>query len=190
MGKTKLLRKKKKTEKNTFWKTVKHLFTDKVQRKPKITLIEKKVVSGEGQEQIVSEKVISAEIFNKFFINIVPNLRIPTNHSYDANFLVTNDQVVNALNKLRNHPSIAMIKKKRKTDQQCYSFGPVTYEDMLKKTNNLDTAKVSQQFDIPTKPLKQNSRLFYRNLLWKYQPGYFEISVSIRFKIGRYDSNI
>ena len=84
--------------------------------------MKKKVVSGEGQEQTVSEKVISedqalAEIFNKSFINIVPNLKISTNHNYDANFLVTNDQVVNTLNKLRNHQSIAIIKKKRKTDQ-------------------------------------------------------------------------
>ena len=34
---------------------VKLLFADKVQTKPKITLIEKKIVSEEGQEQIVFE---------------------------------------------------------------------------------------------------------------------------------------
>ena len=152
------------TDNKTFWKTVKPLFTDKIQTKSKITLIEKKVVSGVGQEQIVSEKVISedqavAEVFNKFFINIVPNLKIPTNHNYDTDFLVTNDQVANALNKFRNHPSIIMIKNKRKADQ-CFSFGPVTYDDILKKTNNLDTAKASQQSDIPTKILKQNSDYF------------------------------
>ena len=45
----------------TFWKTVKPLFTDKIQTKSKITLIEKKVVSGEGQERVVSEKVISED---------------------------------------------------------------------------------------------------------------------------------
>ena len=121
-------------------------------------------MSGVEQGQIVSKKVISeeqavAEVFNKFFINIVPNLKIPTNHSYDTDFLVTNDQVANALNKFRNHPSIIMIKNKRKTNQ-CFSFGPVTYDDILKKTNNLDTAKASQQSDIPTKILKQNSDYF------------------------------
>ena len=57
----------------TFWKTVKLLFTDKIQTKSKITLIEKKVVSGVGQEQIVSEKVISedqavAEVFISFLL--------------------------------------------------------------------------------------------------------------------------
>ena len=61
------------TDNKTFWKTVKPLFTDKIQIKSKITLIEKKVVSGEGQEQIVSEKVISedqvvAEVSKSFLL--------------------------------------------------------------------------------------------------------------------------
>ena len=63
--------------------------------------------------------------------NIVLNLKIPTNHNYDTDFLVTNDQVANTLNKFRNHPSIFMTKNKRKTDQ-CFSFGPVTYDVTLK----------------------------------------------------------
>ena len=118
-----------------FWKTVKPFFTDEIQTKSKITLNEKNVVSEVGQEQIVSKKVISedqavSEVFNKFLINIVPNLKIPTNHNYDTDFLVTNDQV--ALNKFRNHPSIIMIKSERKSGQ-CFSFGTVTYDDILKK---------------------------------------------------------
>ena len=44
------------TDNKTFWKTVKPLFTDKVQTKSKIKLIEKKVEPRERQEQIVSEK--------------------------------------------------------------------------------------------------------------------------------------
>ena len=67
------------TDNKTFWKTVKPFFTDKIKTKSKITLIEKKIVSQEGQEEIVSEKIITedqaaAEFFNKFFINCVPNL--------------------------------------------------------------------------------------------------------------------
>ena len=121
----------------TFWKTVKPFFTDEIQTKSKIILIEKNVVSEVGQEQIVSEKVISedqavVEVFNKFLINIVPNLKIPTDHNYDTDFLVTNDQVAIALNKFRNHPSIIMIKSERKSDQ-CFSFATVTYDDILKK---------------------------------------------------------
>ena len=126
--------------------------------------MKKKVASGVGKEQIISEKVISedkavAEVFNKFFVNIIPNLKIPINHNNDTDLLVTNDQVANALNKFRDHPSIIMIKNKRKV-YQGFSFGSVTYDDILKKTNNLATAKASQQSDVPTKILKQNSDYF------------------------------
>ena len=51
------------------------------------------------------------------------------NHNYDTDFIVTNDQVTIALHKFRNHPSIIMIKSKRKIDQ-CFYFGPVTYDDI------------------------------------------------------------
>ena len=103
--------------------------------------MKKKVVSGVGKEHIISEKVISedkavAEVFNKFFVNIVLNLKIPINHNYDIDLLVTNDQVANALNKFRDHPSIIMIKNKRNANQ-CFSFGPVAYDDILKKKNQI-----------------------------------------------------
>ena len=148
------------TDNKTFWKTVKPLFTDKVKTKSKTTLIEKKIASREGQEQIVSEKNILedqavAEVFSKFFINIIPNLKISPNPNYDTDFIVINDQVTNALNKFRNHPSIVMIKTKRKIDQ-CFSFGPVTYDKILKKRIIL----TSQQSDIPSKILKQNYDYF------------------------------
>ena len=148
----------------TFWKTVKPFFTDKIKTKSKITLIKKNIASQEGQEEIVSGKIITenqavAEVFNKFFINIVPNLKISTDHGYDKDFIVTDDQVTNAANKFRNHSSIIMIKNKTKNDQNV-SFGPVTYDDVLKIVNTLDIAKTSQQSDIPTKILKQNSEYF------------------------------
>ena len=78
-------------------------------------------MSREGQEQVLSEKVISedqavVEVFNKFVINIVPNLKISQYHNYDTNFIVTNGQVTHALSKFRNHPNIVMIKSKRKID--------------------------------------------------------------------------
>ena len=86
-------------------------------------------------------------------------MEIFSNHSYDTDFIVTNDQVIKALNNFKSYPSIVIIKSKIKIDQ-CFSFGPVTYDDILKKTNNLNTAKTSQQSDIPTKILKQNSDFF------------------------------
>ena len=60
-----------------------------------------------------------------------------------------------------------MIKNKKKNDQS-FSFVPVTYDNVLKIVNTLDTAKASQQSDIPTKILKQISdyfaEYFYENI--------------------------
>ena len=59
------------TDDKTLWKSEESFFIDKAQTKSKITLIEKKFVSEEGQEQIVSGKMILedqavAESFNRF----------------------------------------------------------------------------------------------------------------------------
>ena len=107
------------TDNKTFWKTVKPLFTDKIKTKPKMTLIEKQIVSQEVQEEIVSEKMITedhavAEVFNKFFVNIVPNLKISTDYGCDNDCIATDDQVTNAVNKFRNHSSVIVIKNKKK----------------------------------------------------------------------------
>ena len=51
-----------------------------------------------------------------------------------------------------------MIKNKK--NDQSFSFVPKTYDDVLKNVNTLDTAKASQQSDIPIKTLKQNSNYF------------------------------
>ena len=51
-----------------------------------------------------------------------------------------------------------MINNKR-TDQ-CFSFDPVTYDDILTEANYLDAAKASQKSRIPTKILKQKSDYF------------------------------
>ena len=69
-------------------------------------------------------------------------MKISTDHGYDKDFIATDHQVTNAANKFRNHLSINMIKKKKKNDQS-FSFGPVIYDDMLKKVNILDTPKAS-----------------------------------------------
>ena len=108
------------TDNKTFWKTVKPFFTDKIKTKCKITVMENKIFSLKGQEKMVFEEIITvdqavAEVFKKFFINIVPNLKIFTYHAYDHDFIATDNQVTNAVNKFRNCPSIIMIKSKKKS---------------------------------------------------------------------------
>ena len=60
---------------------------------------------------------------------------MPTSHKYDTGFIITNDQVTNALNRFRNHPSIIITKSKRIVDL-CFSFDPVTYDGNILKNKN------------------------------------------------------
>ena len=53
------LNKKDINDNKTFWKTVKPLFTEKVKINSKITLIEEKVISKQGEENIIEEEIIS-----------------------------------------------------------------------------------------------------------------------------------
>ena len=48
-------------------------------------------------------------------------MKISTDHGYDADFMPTDDQVTNALNKFKNHLCIVMINIKKKNDQT-FSF--------------------------------------------------------------------
>ena len=156
----------------TFWKTVKPFFTEKVKTKSKITLIENRIVSQDDGNEVISEEVVSddkavAEIFNEFFINIVPNLKISAQDDFNINFIKSADPILNSVNKFQNHPSIIMIKENKETFQH-FSFSPVCLDSIIEKTNNLNTAKTSQKTDIPTRILKQNSgffsEYFYENI--------------------------
>ena len=53
-----------------------------------------------------------AEVFNKFFVNIVPDLKIPVSHNCNNDFQKTNDPIVNAISKYKYYPSIVMIKSR------------------------------------------------------------------------------
>ena len=151
------------TDNKKFWKTVKPLFTEKISIKPKITLIEKNIISQEDQDDLVIENVISddigvSEVFNEYFVNIVPNLKI-TELIIDENFTETADKLSDSINKFRNHPSIIMIKTKN-ISTDTFSFSKITYDNVLQKIDSLDVRKASQQTDISTKILKQNSEYF------------------------------
>ena len=69
----------------------------------------------------------------QFFVYIVRKLKISTDHGYNDDFITTYDQVTKAFSKFRNHASIIMIENKKK-DDQIFSYDPVTYDDVLKKT--------------------------------------------------------
>ena len=65
--------------------------------------------SAEPSEKITSYEEKVAEMFNNFFVNIVPNLKIPNNHNCNMDFQKNDDPVLSAINKYKYHLSIVMI---------------------------------------------------------------------------------
>ena len=72
-----------------------------------MTLIEKKCKdsSTEPSEEIISDEEKVAEIFN-IFVDIVPNLKTPTNHNCNMDFQKSNDPLLNAINIYKYHLSV------------------------------------------------------------------------------------
>ena len=56
-------------ENKTFWKTVKHYFSNKILKNSKIVLME--------NNEIITDNRKNAEIMNNYFVNLTQNLNIP-----------------------------------------------------------------------------------------------------------------
>ena len=84
--------------------TVKPLFSNKIKSAENIYL-------DESGEIIRNEKEV-ANVFNKYFANIVPNIMgITNNHNLLSDLDTTNDPIEKIINKYQNHPSITSINK-------------------------------------------------------------------------------
>ena len=73
-----------------------------------------------------------------------------------------NDSTLKAIMKCRNHPNVLTILDKYKNNS-IFNFSCVTRdtkEEVLKEIGNLDITKSSQDTNIPTKILKENSDIF------------------------------
>ena len=88
------------TDNRKIWKTVKPLFSDKIQASSKITLLENQVVVTDAKEV--------AEIFNEYFVNITDSLGIiqPKDALTPTDGL--HDPVEIAIKKYSSHPSIKL----------------------------------------------------------------------------------
>ena len=140
------------TDSKKFWATVKPLFSNKIKSTEYITL--------EENGKVISNDKELARIFNEFFVNIVPNLGINTNHSFLINTDNENDPIEKAIAKYKNHPSIISIKKFMENSDSSFSFQHVPKDKITKTIEMLDPKKVVQSNDIPTKLIKSFSGFF------------------------------
>ena len=98
-------------------------------------MVENIVLSKNGVLIKDEEKV--ANIFNNFFVNIVPNLGIKTQHEFLNTTDNSQDPIENAIWKYENHPSIILIKKHMEGTNSFFVFETFTKEKFERLITNL-----------------------------------------------------
>ena len=115
------------TDNKTFWRKVKPLFSEKINLRTKILLVEKGNYLSDPEissevEKVISEDMEIAETFNEFFVNIVPSLKILAKENYETDVGNNNEPILNYINKFKNHPSIKVISRKKEEQTFTFSF--------------------------------------------------------------------
>ena len=105
----------------TFWKTVKLLFSEKVNTNENITLVE--------SNSIISSEIEIAEKLNAFFSSIVKQLNIKVKEDLLCDFSDINDLVERAIQKYKIHPSI----HSNKDSNKAFPFDLVSSDTILIK---------------------------------------------------------
>ena len=144
------------TDNKKFWKTIKPFFTDKVMNRDKIILVE--------DDEIISENEQISESLNNFFADAIINLNIPQYEDPTSN---TDDPVLTAIEKYKNHPSIKLIKTNSENKVGC-RFQEIQAIKIVKELSNVDCSKASQDPHIPTKIVKDNNDIFVPVLLTEF----------------------
>ena len=134
-----------------FWKTIKPSFSDKIVTRDRIHLTE----NGE----VVKTELETAENLNNFFGNVIKNLMIPKYSDNDPSLDRIENRTVRAILKYRNHPSILVIRERKKA-QINFCFKEVSIEEIQKEILNLNNKKASQNSDF----IKENSDIFEKVL--------------------------
>ena len=134
-----------------FWKTIKPSFSDKIVTRDRIYLTE--------NDEVLKTELETAETLNNFFGNAIKNLMVPRYTEYDQSIDRVENRTIRTILKYRNHPSILTIRERRKA-QINFCFKEVSIEEIQKEILNLNDKKASQNSDIPTKIIKENSDIF------------------------------
>ena len=115
------------SDSRSFWGTLKPLFSNKVRSNDYITLKE--------NDLLIRNEYKIANVFNTFFVNIVPNLGIEIDQQYLSNVSNISDPIEKAIKKYQKHPSISIINKMVSSveNEASFSFTCVTVDDISKE---------------------------------------------------------
>ena len=123
------------TDNKKFWKTVKPSFSDKLQSKSKMVLIE--------DETIISNDVEVAETMNEFFITVTHYLGINEKSNYENATEGIIHPVDKAVHKFSNHPSTSILKiKDHYQNADSFNFQTVTPDAVDREVRNLNPKKL------------------------------------------------
>ena len=111
-----------------FWATVKPLFSNKIKSAENIFLDE----SGE----IIRNEVKVANVFNKYFVNMVPSMGITNNHIFLSNTNPSDGPLENIIDKYKNLPSMTCINKHMTNSELSFTFQPVTKNQISNLINS------------------------------------------------------
>ena len=109
--------------------------------------------------EVVKTEWETAETLHNFFGNVIKNLMIPKYSEYDPSIERVENHTIRAILKYGNHLSILAIRERKKA-QINFCFKEVSIEETQKDILNLNNKKASQNSDIPTKTIKENSDIF------------------------------
>ena len=130
-----------------FWKTTKLSFSYKIVTRDTIYLTE--------NGDVVKTDLETAETLNNVFGNVMRNLMILKYSEYDPSIDMVENRTIRAILKYRNHPSILAIHERKN-----FCFKEVSTAETQKEILNLNNKKASQNSDIPTKIIQENSDMF------------------------------
>ena len=141
-----------------FWATVKPLFSNKIKSAENIFLDE----SGE----VIINVVEAANVFNKYFMNMVPIMGIANNHNFLSNTGTSDDSLEKIINKYKNYSSIICINKHMANSELTFTFQPITKNRISKLIKLLNDKKAVKLTVIPTKLIKE-FRDFFSEFVYK-----------------------
>ena len=111
-------------------------------------------------KSLIKQPTCYKNTLNKFFSNIVKNLKIPerfVNNSLPHS--LSSHPTLKAILKYRDYPSIPVIKRFSQRISSFY-FSAVDKNTVLKEIKKLNSNKAVQDTDIPVKILKENAEFF------------------------------
>ena len=134
-----------------FWKTVKPLFSDKIQAPLKIALLENEVLVTDDKEV--------AEIFNEYFVNITDSLGIIQPKDALQDIVGISDPVEIEIQKYSSHPCVKLISSNTKPSHS-FAFNFVANSRVSAELRDLKVKKASPIDSIPSNILRDNLDIF------------------------------